>query len=141
MQDMIACAYEIAKTAHSGQVDKGGKPYIQHVEAVAKKCQDADTKVVALLHDVIEDTPLTLSDLRGYGFSQEVLSAVDAITKRSGECRTDYLHRVKQNALARQVKIADLQHNADISRIPNPTKHDIERSKRYQNELLFLLEP
>ncbi len=64
-----------------------------------------------------------------------------AITKRSGECRTAYLHRVKQNAWACQVKIADLQHNADINRIPNPIKQDIERSKRYQKELLFLLEP
>ena len=140
MQDMIACAYEIAKTAHSGQVDKGGNPYIQHVEAVAERCTDSNTKIVALLHDVIEDTPLTLSDLRAYGFTEAILSAVDAITKRKKECRTDYLQRVKQNALARQVKIADLQHNTDISRIPNPTSQDIERSKRYQKEVLYLSE-
>ena len=139
--DFIKKAYKIAVEAHEGQIDKGGNPYINHPLAVAKLVKTEIEKTVALLHDVVEDTSITLQDLKKSGFSRAVIDAVDCITKRESESLSSYLARVKSNSVATIVKIADLTHNSDISRIPTPSPKDYDRLKRYKRELDFLYDP
>ena len=134
-------AYEIAAIAHAGQVDKAGTAYIQHPLTVASFVKTDDEKTVALLHDVVEDTVVTLQDLRDAGFSANIVHAVDCVTKRDDESLKAYLQRVKSDPLATAVKLADLRHNSDLSRIPNPTEKDFARVKRYRQELAFLADP
>lgn len=131
-------AYEIANKAHLGQVDKVGEDYIKHPEKVASFVKTDEEKAVAYLHDVIEDTELTLEDLYKYGFSEEVLKAVDVITKKKGQDYQTYLNFVKENKLARVVKLADLRHNSDLTRLINITEKDIERKEKYQKAIDFL---
>lgn len=131
-------AYKIAKRAHLGQVDKAGEDYIKHPEKVASFVKTDEEKVVAYLHDVIEDTELTLEDLYEYGFSKEVLEAVDIITKKGGENYQSYLNSVKKNKLARAVKLADLRHNSDLTRLTEVTEKDIKRKEKYQKAIDFL---
>ena len=131
-------AYEIAKKAHLGQIDKAGEDYIKHPKKVASFVKTDEEKAVAYLHDVIEDTELTLDDLREYGFSEEVLKAVDVITKKKGQDYQTYLNSVKENKLARVVKLADLHHNSDLTRLINITEKDIERKEKYQKAIDFL---
>ena len=131
-------AYEIAKKAHLGQVDKAGEDYIKHPEKVASFVKTNEEKAVAYLHDVIEDTELTLEDLCEYDFSKEVIEAVDIITKKRGEDYQSYLNSVKNNKLARAVKLADLRHNSDLTRLIKVTEKDIERKEKYQKAIDFL---
>ena len=131
-------AYEIAKRAHLGQVDKAGEDYIKHPEKVASFVKTDEEKAVAYLHDVIEDTELTLEDLHEYEFSKEVIEAVDIITKKKGEDYQSYLNSVKKNKLARAVKLADLRHNLDLTRLTKVTEKDIERKEKYQKAIDFL---
>ncbi|MDR1184900.1 MAG: HD domain-containing protein [Coriobacteriales bacterium] len=125
-----ADALRVATEAHAGQTDKGGRPYISHPLTVAAMVK-GDAVVVALLHDVVEDTAVTLEDLRSAGFSDAVISAVDAITRRKGEHDVPYLARVRENPLALTVKLADLTHNSDITRIANPSDTDKKRATLY----------
>ena len=136
--DCVAKAKEIAEHVHAGQVDKAGKPYIGHPAAVAGFVDGEEEKAVAWLHDVVEDTETTLDDLRGYGFSDEIVEAVDCVTRRKGEDRSDYLARVKSNPLATVVKLADLRHNSDLSRLENPGQKDFERRNKYFKEIEYL---
>ncbi|TCL74230.1 HD domain-containing protein [Hydrogenispora ethanolica] len=131
-------ALNLAKAAHEGQFDKGGNPYILHPIAVSEMVKTEDEKIVALLHDVVEDTSITLDDLRKRGFSPRIVDAVDAITKRDGVGYEEYIRRVSQNSLARNVKIADMTHNMDLSRIANPSQKDFERIARYEKTLRLL---
>ena len=131
-------AYEIAKKAHLGQVDKAGEDYIKHPEKVGSFVKTDEEKAVAYLHDVIEDTELTWEDLNKYDFSKEVLEAVDIITKKRGEDYQSYLNSVKKNKLARAVKLADLRHNSDLTRLIKVTEKDIKRKEKYQKAIDFL---
>ena len=110
-------AHKIATRAHLGQIDKVGKDYIDHPRRVSAKGKNASERIVGLLHDVIEDTEVALQDLREAGFPQEILDAVDCLTKREGETKVDYLTRVKGNELARVVKLYDIEDNADPIRM------------------------
>jgi (p)ppGpp synthase/HD superfamily hydrolase len=125
-------AIEIATQAHQGQVDKAGKPYIFHPLAVMGLVEGEADKIVAVLHDVVEDTPITLADLTAEGFSPGCVAAVDAITKRDGEPLDDYLEQVKSDPIAIRVKLADLTRNMDLSRIAEPTAKDFARIERYK---------
>ncbi len=138
MQDLLNKAVELAHIAHDGQVDKGGQPYIGHPLRVMNNVKTNDEKIVAVLHDTIEDSDLTLEDLRVAGFSDRVIEAIDAITKLEGEKSKDYLKRVMSNPIALKVKIADMTDNADISRIPNPTDKDRERTRIYKKNIIKL---
>lgn len=138
MNDDITKALNLAYKAHEGQKDKAGKDYILHPIAVALLVETAAEKVVGLLHDVVEDTPITIEDLRAQGFSEEIVQAVKAITRGLTESRMSYLKRVKENPIARAVKIADLKHNSDLSRIANPTEADYKRTQEYLREIEFL---
>ncbi|WP_420543931.1 GTP pyrophosphokinase [Streptococcus equinus] len=138
MRDDVKLAHEIAKRAHKGQVDKVGAPYILHPETVASFVTKDDEKIVAYLHDVIEDTPCQLRDLENAGFSSEIIKAVDLLTRKTGQSYKQYLKLVKTNELARVVKLADLKHNSDLSRLTHVTENDIKRLKKYQDAIVFL---
>ncbi|WP_423214504.1 GTP pyrophosphokinase [Streptococcus equinus] len=138
MRDDVKVAHEIAKRAHKGQVDKAGAPYILHPETVASFVTKDDEKIVAYLHDVIEDTPCQLRDLENAGFSSEIIKAVDLLTRKTGQSYKQYLKLVKTNELSRVVKLADLKHNSDLSRLTHVTENDIKRLKKYQDAIVFL---
>lgn len=136
----LETAISLAASAHVGQEDKGGNPYILHPLRVMLKASDDDTRIVAVLHDVVEDSNFTLNDLSQiFHFKREILEAVDALTKRKGETYDEFIQRVKQNELARRVKILDLEDNMMISRIPNPTENDYARIEKYMKALEDLL--
>ncbi|HML33847.1 HD domain-containing protein [Sporomusa sphaeroides] len=135
---MLNKAFELAKTAHAGQMDKGGRPYINHPIAVAAMVETEEEKTVAVLHDVVEDTPVTLDELRNHGFPESVVVAIDVLTKRLGVDYGKYIERVKQNPLALSVKIADMTHNMDLTRIKKPTDKDYARIEKYKRVLAEL---
>lgn len=128
-------ARSIAVDAHAGQTDKGGMPYIGHPAHVASMVDGDACKAVAWLHDVIEDTCMTACDLISRGVSSEVVEAVSAMTHMSGEPYADYIERVRRNPIARQVKIADLRHNMDTSRLPEVGERDRMRIAKYRKAL------
>ncbi|MBK9391738.1 MAG: HD domain-containing protein [Bacteroidetes bacterium] len=126
-------AIYIATEAHRDQKDKVDKPYITHVMRVMERCKTDEEKIVAVLHDVVEDCShlgWTIERLREE-FSASVVDAVDAITKRENESKMDYIERVKQNPIAVRVKLNDLEDNMDIRRLPEITDRDVERLRRY----------
>ncbi len=134
-KSMLNIAKAIAEEAHKGQYDKGGVEYINHPVYVADQLKDVNAKIVALLHDVVEDTGFTLEDLETYGFSYKIISAVDAITKRSGEEYDVYIQRVKANELAQIVKIEDIKHNCQLTRLDKVTSKDLDRVEKYRRTL------
>lgn len=139
LEELYETAQKIAGEAHCGQVDKGGKPYICHPLAVAASLEKTEHKIVGLLHDVLEDTTVTAEDLKQYGFPDEIIHSVQVMTKQPGMPYPDYLALVKGDACARCVKIADIRHNMEISRIANPTEKDYLRLEKYKQALIFLL--
>ena len=124
---MLLKALALAIKWHNGAVDKGGNPYIFHPISVALQLNSVEDRTTALLHDIVEDTPITIADLKREGFNEEILQAVDAVTRRKDESRESYLKRVKENEIACRVKIADLVNNSDLSRIPAPQNKDFNR--------------
>ena len=138
MTELLRKAIQLANDAHAGQLDKGGHPYIDHPIAVAGKLNSEDEKIVALLHDTIEDTNLTLEIIAKAGFSSYVVHAVDCLTKRTGESYKDYIDRINGNSLARNVKIADIDHNMDLSRLKYVTNADKIRLEKYSKALAVL---
>ena len=132
-------AEEIAIRAHAGQLDKGGNPYINHPLAVAAGVQGYELKIVALLHDVLEDSSVTAQDLLAEGFPPELVEAICVLThnKEDEMSYRDYIFSVKKNPIARAVKISDIMHNLDLSRIPNPGARDYKRCKKYQKALAY----
>lgn len=131
-------ALKIATAAHKGQKDKAGAAYINHPLFVSSLVGTNEEKAAALLHDVLEDTEQTQSDLLEAGIPEDVVQAVVILTKRKDVDYCDYLRSVKNNEIARKVKIADLTHNMDISRISNPTTTDFERVGKYKKAYDYL---
>ena len=131
-------ALKICFQAHKNQTDKNDIPYVFHPFHVAEQMNDENSTVVALLHDVVEDTEYTMEDLKNAGFNDTILTAIDLLTHKDGVSYQDYIEAMTDNPLAVKVKIADLQHNADISRIDNPTAKDVERVEKYRYFLAFL---
>ena len=121
----------IATTAHQGQTDKAGAPYILHPLRVMFNCKMEDEQICAVLHDVIEDTTVTLENLRAAGFKEEITAALNALTKRKNENYDDFIDRILQNKLACHIKLADLSDNMNLSRISNPTEEDYQRVEKY----------
>ena len=132
---MLEKALILAAKAHTGQVEKGCAPYILHPIRVMLACEGEKEKIVALLHDTLEDTALTAADLRRAGFPEEIVQAVCCLTRGQKEDYMDYIARICENALAARVKYADLQDNLDISRIPNPTEKDFARIRKYEQAM------
>ena len=131
-------AIKIAFEAHAGQLDRSGLPYVLHPIHVAEQMKDEDTCVVALLHDVIEDTDMTLEDLRTYGFTEAQLEGVRLMTRLEDEDYFDYVRNLKDNPIARVVKIEDLKHNSDKARISVMTDDDQKRLEKYKKALEIL---
>ncbi len=133
-------AIALAAQAHEGQVDKAGAPYILHPLRMMLSVDTPEARVAAVLHDVVEDTPVSLEELRAEGFSEAVIGAVEALTKRPEE-EDDYdafIRRVAPNPLARQVKLADLRDNCDVSRIAQPSEKDWRRIEKYKRAIQYL---
>lgn len=131
-------AIAIAAQAHAGQTDKAGAPYILHPLRMMLTLSTDAERITAVLHDVIEDTPWTLADLRAEGFREEVLAALESVTKREGEDYETFIQRSAQNRIGRRVKLADLHDNSNISRIPSPTKKDFARLEKYKRAIAVL---
>jgi (p)ppGpp synthase/HD superfamily hydrolase len=121
----------IAAQAHLGQRDKGGAPYILHPLRMMMRMESEAAMMAAVLHDVVEDSDWTLEQLRDEGFSEEVLQAVDCLTNRDGEGYGEFIARVRANAIASQVKIADLEDNMNVKRIGEMTPKDLARIDKY----------
>ena len=128
-------AIELAKQHHEGQTDKAGKPYIEHPLRVMNQVESEEEKIVAVLHDIVEDTDISLDDLRNEGFSEEVVSAVECLTKQDGENYDSYIERISFNPLAVKIKLADLEDNRDLTRLPEVTDKDLERVEKYDKAL------
>ena len=131
-------AYETAKKAHENQFDKGGKPYFEHPLFVSQQIKNIEGKIVALLHDICEDTDITLNDLLDLGFTLRIVQAINVLSRKSDDEYEQYLQKVKSNYIARIVKISDIKHNMDITRIQNPTIKDHQRILKYEKALSFL---
>ena len=142
MTNRIQQAKELAFKIHANQTDKAGAPYIHHLKAVTSKLEEQDENedviIVGWLHDSVEDTNITLDEIQ-HLFGDVVSTAVDAITKRKNEPYYDYLLRVKSNPIARLVKLADLSHNMDLSRLNKITEKDLMRLEKYKQAKAFLL--
>ncbi|MCW6663281.1 GTP pyrophosphokinase [Aerococcaceae bacterium NML190073] len=135
---MLKLALKIAEKAHAGQVDKAGKDYIQHPIYVSSLVDSPEAKVIALLHDVLEDSDYTAEDLLNAGLPCEIVEAVKILTKQPSESYDEYLSKIKMNDLARVVKIADLTHNADLTRLHEVTQRDLDRQEKYREAIMFL---
>jgi (p)ppGpp synthase/HD superfamily hydrolase len=127
IEDAIALATE----AHRGQTRPDGTAYILHPLRVMLSLQDERDQVAGVLHDVVEDSPVTLEELRRRGYDAEVVEAVDRLTRREGESYEDFIERAAGNPRARRVKLADLADNLDIRRLPEFSPRDVARMARY----------
>ena len=138
MKKLTDLALAIASEKHDGQTDKSGMPYIGHVVRVAERCQSPTAKIVALLHDIIEDTDVTADYLREKGIPDDIVACVLIMTRRDGESYEDYIRRVAANPVCREVKISDLEDNMDIRRLTDLTDYDFQRLRKYLKAWHFL---
>ena len=125
-------AISLAAKQHEGQVDKANAPYILHPLRVMLNVPTIQHKIVAVLHDILEDTETTIEDLYQFGFQEHLIDAIVALTKKQGETRLEAAQRARQNPIARVVKLADINDNMDLSRISSPTSKDFERLNEYK---------
>ena len=134
-------AIQIAVEAHAGAKDRGGKAYILHPISVMMRCETDEEKIVAILHDVVEDTDWTFEALREEGFTETIIEALKTVTKHSeDEDYDEFIQRSLKNEIGRKVKIADLRENLDVTRIGELTEKDIERINKYKRALKTLTE-
>lgn len=132
-------ALRLCFEAHKGQVDKSGMPYVFHPFHLAEQMKDENSTVVALLHDVVEDTNLTFDDLRAFGFENDIMEALMLLTHEDDIPYLTYVAAIKRNPIARAVKLADLQHNSDLSRLDIVDEEALNRKAKY-TEAIRLLE-
>jgi (p)ppGpp synthase/HD superfamily hydrolase len=135
MTQSLERAIAIAAGAHEGQLDKGGAPYILHPLRVMLKVGTLEERIVAVLHDVVEDCDISLEELAEEGFSETVLAAIESVTRVPGEAYEDFIARAAQNPIGRVVKLADLEENSDLSRIVQPGWEDLERIEKYRRAI------
>lgn len=124
-------AIQIAVNAHAGQTDKAGQPYILHPLRLMCRVRTDEERMAAVLHDVMEDTPVTAEDLAAAGIPGRVIAALHCLTKREGESYEDFITRIEPDPIARCVKLADLEDNMDVRRLPEVTEKDRQRLDRY----------
>lgn len=137
----IEVAISIALKAHKGQVDKGGNPYILHPLAVMNRVETIEEKIAAVLHDVVEDTEVTIDQLREPGFTEEILEAINLLTRAKEDSYEEFIEKTLMNRIARNVKIADIKENMNLSRIQDPSEQDYMRLEKYKRALERLEEP
>ena len=131
-------ALKLCFEAHKKQTDKNGIPYVFHPFHLAEQMEDELSVIVALLHDVVEDTDYTLEDLEAMGFPKEALEAIALLTHDPKVAYETYLIPIKANPLARRVKLADLRHNSDRSRLREPSPKILAKWQTYEKAIVFL---
>ena len=131
-------ALKISFEAHKNQTDKSGLPYVYHPFHLAEQMETEETAVTALLHDVVEDTEITLEDIKNAGFPESVVSALALMTHDKSVPYKEYIARIKKDPVARAVKLADLKHNSDLSRLDEVGEKDLEILKKYEEAIAFL---
>lgn len=133
-------AMEIAYNAHHGQKDKGGAPYVFHPFHLAEQMDTEAEMTAALLHDVVEDTDWTFDDLLNAGISKEVVEVLHFLTHPEGEPYMDYIHRLLLNPIARKIKLADIRHNSDMTRLDTADEYKKVYFREKYREAIKLLE-
>ena len=137
--EMTKKALLLSFTAHKEQLDKSGMPYVYHPFHLAEQMEDEDTTIVALLHDVVEDTDHTVDELRAMGFSEAVCGAIALMTHDPAVPYLDYVAQIKQNPIAKAVKLADLRHNSDLTRLDHIDDKALQRAEKYNAAITLLL--
>ena len=133
-------AMKLCFRAHRDQTDKCGVPYVFHPIHLAEQMQDEDTTVVALLHDIVEDTDTTIDDLAAMGFNARVIAAIELMTHDDAVPYMEYVAKIKENPIARAVKLADLMHNSDLTRLDAVDDCARERVQKYARAIQLLNE-
>lgn len=133
-------ALKLCFEAHKDQLDKSGMPYVFHPFHLAEQMNDEYSTVAALLHDVVEDTDYTFDDLEKMGFPDEVLDALKLLTHEDTVPYMDYVAMIKPNSIAKAVKLADLRHNSDITRLDTVDEWAMKRQQKYLDAIKFLEE-
>ncbi|MBR4162483.1 MAG: bifunctional (p)ppGpp synthetase/guanosine-3',5'-bis(diphosphate) 3'-pyrophosphohydrolase [Solobacterium sp.] len=136
--EMTKKALKLCFEAHKDQVDKSGMPYVFHPFHLAEQMETEDTVITALLHDVVEDTDYTIDDLQEMGFSENVISALKLLTHDPGISYMDYVKKIKENPVAKTVKLKDLAHNSDLTRLDSVDDKARKRVKKYQRAIALL---
>ena len=131
-------AISIALEAHKSKLDKAGAPYILHPLRVMLNMETEEEMMVAVLHDVVEDSDYSFDKLREIGFSERVLEALDSVTKRAGEAYEDFVKRAASDPIGKKIKLADLRDNMDLSRLAKITDVDLKRVQKYHDALKIL---
>lgn len=131
-------AMRIAFDAHKNQTDKSGVPYIYHPIHLAEQMEDETSTIVALLHDVVEDSSTTFNDLVELGFPDEVINALKLLTHNKNIKYMDYIQLISENEIAKKVKLADLRHNSDLTRLEKVNKKDTQRVFKYKEAIKLL---
>ena len=137
--DQTKKALALCFAAHKDQVDKSGMPYVFHPFHLAEQMQTEETVTAALLHDVVEDTEYTLEDLRRMGFAESVLEALALLTHDDQVPYMDYVRTLRSNPIARAVKLADLKHNSDLSRLDKVDEKALRRVEKYHQAMELLM--
>lgn len=137
--EQLQFALELAIEKHKNQKDKSGKPYILHPLHVMETVKSDDAKIVAVLHDIIEDTDVTEEDLLNAGLSKHIVDAIVILTRSRDEDYMDYVKNLSSNPLAKEVKLADLQHNMDLRRLSTLKERDLDRNRKYQIAYHYLI--
>lgn len=137
--EQFQIALELAVKKHKNQTDKAGNPYILHPLHVMENVKSKEGKIVAILHDIIEDTDVTEDYLLKTGLSKHIVDAVVALTRSGDKDYQEYIKDLSTNSLAKEVKIADLEHNMDLKRLPTLNEKDLERNRKYQIAYHYLI--
>lgn len=137
---MTKKALKLCFEAHKEQVDKSGMPYVFHPFHLAEQMETEETTIVALLHDVVEDTDYTIEDLTNMGFAKDVTDAIALMTHADGVEYMDYVRKIKDNPIAKAVKLADLKHNSDVTRLDVVDEKALNRKDKYVKAIKLLEE-
>ena len=137
--EQFQIALELAVEKHKNQTDKAGNPYILHPLHVMENVNSKEGKIVAILHDIIEDTDITENYLLKIGLSKRIVDAVVTLTRSEYMDYQEYIKNLSSNPLAKEVKLADLEHNMDLKRLPTLEEKDLERNRKYQIAYHYLI--
>ena len=138
--EMTEKALKLCFEAHKDQLDKSGMPYVFHPFHLAEQMKTEDETIVALLHDVVEDTDTTIEDLISMSFNENVIEAISLLTHDADVDYFDYVRAIKENEIARTVKLADLRHNSDLSRLRIVDEWALKRNEKYLKAIKILTE-
>ena len=137
--EQFQIALELAVEKHKNQTDKAGNPYILHPLHVMENVNSKEGKIVAILHDIIEDTDITENYLLKIGLSKRIVDAVVALTRSEDMDYQEYIKNLSSNPLAKEVNLSDLEHNMDLKRLPTLEEKDLERNRKYQIAYHYLI--